>query len=141
MITKKSFLFASGLLSALLVFWRFGLGNFKVCELLSLPVNGDCPITIASAQGYLFIFVGVFLFSVIVFFLKDAMFKVWARFAMAWIVLTEIVIFITQDNYSGLIGWTKLSTAFSLTLLFLAVSFILIIWKGYTSRAAIKTQA
>ena len=125
-VTKKNVLILSGSLSFVLFLWT-GLGNFKLCDLLSISSSGDCPRTLGYRESYLLIFVGVFVFSLFLFLLKDEVFKAWVRFAVFWVVLTTFFILETQTDYGSFIGWTKNTTAIFCSFLFCVISLIVIL--------------
>ena len=47
-----------------------------------------------------------------------------------WVIITEVLVMITQDDYASFIGWTKSSTAWVMTFIFVIISIAVV---GVTS--------
>lgn len=74
----------------------------------------------------------LFLLSIIIYKMRDEVYRVWLRFAYVWVPLSMLLIFLAPE-YSG--DWmypiVKGTVAFFSSLLFIIISLILIIWKWF----------
>lgn len=140
MISKKTLLFVSGLLSVGLLVWNY-VGNYRICDLLiKAGSTGSCPFILTNIGINLLPTIPFFFLSLITYKMREDVYQSWARFAVVWVLLSMILIFLAPE-YSSSFGITlypvtKGSVAFISSLLFVIISLVLIIWKYFVSRRA-----
>lgn len=132
MISKKIFFIVSGLLSIGLFVLNY-IGNYRACDFF---MNGgsisNCPFVLTNIEMNLLPIIPLFLLSIIIYKMRDEVYRVWLRFAYVWVPLSMLLIFLAPE-YSG--DWmypiVKGTVAFFSSLLFIIISLILIIWKWF----------
>ncbi len=90
-----------------------------------------------NLAGYiLFPFPLVFLFSLITYFLPEAIFRAWIRFTTWWVPAQIVLTLLTPESSGGLFISLvdKQLTAIVLSFFFATISLVLIIWKSFVSR-------
>ncbi len=123
-LSKKNILITSSVLSVLgLILGRMSdagsCGQSDVCLLIA----------------YLLLsFVPIFIFSIIVYFLKDVAFISWRKMTGWWIIVTVILVAISPTEHADLVGFEKKTTLFLLTCFYILVSLLLIIYKSFQSQ-------
>jgi hypothetical protein len=71
----------------------------------------------------------------ITFFLRDEIFKFWIKFAFGWTFLSGMWVIFTPHHGSGALGIDdKPVTALSLSLFFIILSLLIILYKSYRLR-------
>ncbi len=79
---------------------------------------------------FLVVFIGLFIFSLITYFLPDRVFRLWSRFALVWIPLSMIAIAVSPEyggGWSGLYPVEKGTVAFAMSAVFVAVSALIVV--------------
>jgi len=130
MTKKNTFLVSIGLVFLSLVINPYVLGfcieNEKYCIFRSYSHTIGEPLFIISLS--------LMVCSLILFFMKDEVFKFWLKFAYIWIPLTSIFVIISPEYDSGLIPIEKESVSILFSVLFLLISIIIIISKSISLR-------
>jgi hypothetical protein len=126
MITKKNLLLISGVVTAAL-FLSNWIGTFKLCGGIEY---GQCmDITYAAIINFVPV-IGVFVISLVTFWMSDQIYRTWFKFARWSVPLSMFLILITPEYGGGLFNpIQKGSVAFALTILFFVISLIIILIK------------
>lgn len=122
LVTKKNVLIASGLITLCLLIWNY-IGNYAICD--SFFANGSkgaCPEILTQVGINLLPFLPLFLLSILASFLRPAIFKAWAKFALVWIPFTMLCIAAAPEYSQSLLPIVKGSVAFYLSILFVIIS-------------------
>lgn len=130
MLTKKTALVSSFLLTICLIFWDY-IGNYKLCDLLTEQGHaGDCPFMLANIE-YLLMPILFFLpLAFITYFMREEIYKAWFRFARWWIPLSIALIFLSPEYSSDwILPIEKGSVALTTSILFVCISIIVIALK------------
>jgi hypothetical protein len=96
--------------------------------------RGNCSDFFGEIAAVLSPVVLLFLFSIITYKMNGEVYKTWIWFARWWIPMTMFFVLITQESSNMLFSWSNKSTAGFLSLLFLVISLILIIYKSLKLR-------
>ena len=128
------------------VFWGSFLGVVIVPVVGSIFsydycfAQGHCPRlwdTIESITPIFFLFLPLFILSLITYWMREEVFRAWLRFAYWWIPLTMVLVLMTRDS-SGGFGIPSIVTRESVSMifsaLFLIISLILIAYKSFAIR-------
>ena len=87
---------------------------------------------------FLYIFLAHFLLSLITYKLREETFRTWFRFACGFVPLSIFLIFLARNSHGGSMGIPNIldqeTVAFLLSLLFLVISLILILYKSWNLR-------
>jgi hypothetical protein len=76
------------------------------------------------------IFPILFLLSIISFFIREQVFKLWLKFVYVWVPLSMILVFIMPDYGSPFMRINKPNTSLAMSGLFLIISLVIIISKS-----------
>lgn len=130
LVTKKKLLWVS-LVGVLIVPALGSIFSYDYCF-----AQGHCPRLweiIGSLTPIFFLFIPLFLLSLITYWMHEEVFLAWLRFTYWWIPLTILLVLMTKDS-SGGFGipdiLSRESVAMIFSALFLFISLILIIWKA-----------
>ena len=130
MIKKNILLITSGILAGFAIV----MGSFEPFRLCGdswrncMSINYDIDLVLIPI-------IPLFLFSLITYFMRDDVYRVWARFSYIWVPISMVLIFLAPEYSSSFIyPITKGSVAFISSLLFTLISLILIIWKYFATR-------
>ena len=134
LLTKKKVFWAS-LMGVAIVPVVGSIFSYDYCF-----VQGRCPHlwgAIESATPIFFLFLPLFLLSLITYWMREEVFRAWLRFAYWWIPLTILLVLMTEDG-SGGFGVPSIITKESVSMifsgLFLIISLLLIAQKSYQLR-------
>ena len=126
--TKKRVFWGSGTIVALLVL--LGTVGDQVCG----EGNIRCMVKITNIIQMLYPFFPLFFLSLITFWMREEIFRVWLRFACWWIPLTIILVAISPSTSADFQIIDREFVAMVFTLLFTLVSLILIAYKSLALR-------
>ena len=78
----------------------------------------------------------VFIFSIITYFLREEVFRIWARFTVWWVPLSfVIVLFASSRQSANIVGLSDQAIFGFLSWgLYVLVSFIIVVWKYVATR-------
>lgn len=132
MLTKKNVLLISGVVSVFLVSID-RIGTYQLCG----GYPGSCVDTLFNSSMLLFVFPFVFLFSLITYFLPEAVFRAWARFTTWWIPLQIVLVFLTPESFPGafISIIDRQVVAIILSGLFAIISLLIVLISWFRSRA------
>lgn len=130
MISKKTLLAVSGILSVLIVamgtlepfrlcggLWRECMDLNYIIDLLFLPI------------------IPLFILALITYKMRDEVYRAWLRFAYVWIPLSMLLIFLAPEySTDWMFPVVKGTVAFFSSILFVIISLILIVWKYVVAR-------
>lgn len=92
----------------------------------------------SAIAPYTLIFLPLFLFSLITYKMRDEVSRAWMYFAVVWVPLSIIAAAVTPDSPGGGFGPQisigKGDTAIVMSLLFVVISLIVIVWKYFATR-------
>ncbi len=127
--SKKIILIGSGVLATALIA-AFVVQYFCIQKDWN---NQSCYFLPGSLWAYTFIFIPIFIFSIITYFLNEKTFIVWRKFTLWWLLFSFILILIapTEDNFFGNI---KELAGFISAGGFVLFSTLLILYKSYKLR-------
>jgi|SRR3989338_4609629 len=130
MMSKKIWLLVSGIIVMLLIFWDV-VGNYRLCDFfIDNGSAGKCPSTLASLETMLLPVIPLFIFYLIVFFLKDDVYRTWSKFVIWWIPLSMLAIFMAPEySHDWMFRVEKGSVALAMSAIFIIVSVLIIIVK------------
>ena len=97
-------------------------------------INLSCTETFDPIAELIFIFIPFFIFSLITYKMREEVFKSWLKFSYWWILLSIFFILITPEYSNSLIPVERDSVSLFLSLLFLIISSILIVYKHFSSK-------
>ena len=133
MISKQKLLLGSGLASAVLLAANY-MGTFQLC---GAKQYGSCMETLASTIIVLIPILPLFLFSLITYWMPETIYRAWFKFALVWIPLSMLLIFISPEYSSDwMYRIEKGTVAFGMSALFVIISILIIggmyvrIWIG-----------
>ncbi|MFA5831093.1 MAG: hypothetical protein WC878_04670 [Candidatus Paceibacterota bacterium] len=130
-MTKKNVLLISSNLIVILCFLAY-IQTGDICYMKSWCRNFWEEINLLGA--ILFIFIPIFLFSLITYKMRDEVFRSWIHFSCWWIPLSTIVSLITPESSSSLFSLDGKKIAVASSFLFALISLILIIYKSVKLR-------
>ncbi len=125
MISKK------GLLSLSLI------GTIIFSFFIFLSAKGLCSYNFCSrphddSLATLFLpFFSIFIISIITYKMREEVYRAWFKFARIWIPLSLVLIFITPEYSEGLVPLDRGSVSFFLSVVFLVISLVIIIYKSF----------
>lgn len=133
MIKNKHLLIISGVTSVLLIVWEY-VGNYRLCEYVSSDGKlGNCPEILSSLELLLVFAIPLFVLTILIRFLSDAIYESWFRFVRWWIPLS---IFLTAVAPAYSHDWMfpieKGNVTFLMTSMFVVVSIIIITFKYFS---------
>ena len=120
-MTKRNTLLISGLISITIITINY-LGTYAICN-----SNRDCAHLLTNIIWILYIFVPLFLLSLITYKMQDEIFHKWLKFVYIWVPLTIILVLISPEYGNSLFPIEKDSVSFFMSVLFLLISIILIL--------------
>src|SRR3989344_3055223 len=124
MISKKTLLWSSGIITAILIILNW-IGTFKLC---GGQEYGQCMDFSYSLIIGFFPVIPLFILSFITYKMREEVYRAWLRFSYVWIPLSMILIFLAPQYASDwMFPIEKGTVAFFSSLL-------LIIWKYFSSR-------
>jgi hypothetical protein len=132
MLSKKRLLIISGVLSLLLVIVD-RIGNYQLCGVLydELEVRGCAGFLIGIEVSILLPTFAFFLFALITYFMREEVFRAWARFAVPAVLVSIVLAYLTPTDVGGGFGpqlsFGKGDTALIMSILFVLISIIIII--------------
>ena len=131
---KKILAFASTSGAILLLLWDH-IGNVHLCTSNGV-VNYDCLSFLSQTEIVLLPILPLAILSVITYFLREEIFKTWFFFAKIWVPLSIFLTLITPETTgsSFIPFYGRPHLALSMSVLFLVISLILIIWKYSATR-------
>src|SRR3989344_4320472 len=134
MISKKILLIVSGFFSIGLIIWNY-IGNYQVCDFFMKGGSiNNCPFILTSIGINLLPIIPLFLLSIIIYKMRDEVYRAWLRFAQWWIPLSMLLIFLAPEYTSDwMFPVVKGTVAFFSSILFLIISLLLIAWKYFTT--------
>jgi hypothetical protein len=133
MCSKKTLLIVSGAITVVLFVLNW-VGTFKLC---GGQEYGQCMDFSYGAIINLLPVVPLFLFSLITYKMRDDVYRAWLRLAQWWIPLSMLAIFLAPEYSSDwMFSIVKGTVAFFSSLLFVAISIVLILWKYFAARRA-----
>lgn len=121
----------SAVLSILIIVWDF-VGNYTICD--TVMTNGAetyCPEILTAAGLTVVPILPLFLFSLITYFMREEVFKLWVKVAIPLALVSMMLIYLTPEQYAGGFG-TQLSvgkgdTALASTVVLVVVSVVVIV--------------
>ena len=127
MMSKKIWLLVSGIIVMLLIFWDV-VGNYRLCDFfIDNGSAGSCPSTLASLETMLLPVIPLFIFYLILFFLKDDVYRTWSKFVIWWIPLSMLAIFMAPEySHDWMFRVEKGSVALAMSAIFIIVSILII---------------
>ncbi len=105
------------------------LGTYKVCGQYSV---GDCPVILHNFLGYLFIFIAVFMISLVTYKMRDEIFHSWLKVVYIFVPLTIILTILAPEYSESLLPITKGVVSFLFSVLFLLISIVIIFVKYFS---------
>ena len=130
MITKKSLLWFSGLLTGLVILWDY-VGNYKLC-------GGEVEVTCAHFLGNIelifFLVIPIFIFSLITYWMRNEVFSIWLKFTYFWIPVSVIAIILTPETTGSLFEIDKGFISLVFSALFVILSILIIIISNLLNR-------
>jgi hypothetical protein len=131
MITKKTLLIVSGAGTVLLLVLNW-VGTFKLC---GGQEYGQCMDTTYGIMINLLPILPLFLLSLITYKMRDEVYRAWLHFAYIWIPLSILAILLAPEYSSDwMFPIVKGTVAFFSSLIFVAVSLVIIAYKYTVSR-------
>lgn len=129
-MSKKVVLSVSGVLAAGLLVWDY-IGNYALCGYQGL---GTCVDQLASIEIAISPILPFFVAAIIVSCLRRDVFKSWLAFALPWLAISVVTIALTPDTPAPALGGPgfgigKGDAALALSVLFVLVSCVIIVWK------------
>ena len=77
----------------------------------------------------------IFLFSLLTYFLKEEIFRIWLRFTYWWVPLSFVMVIFSSDHSGGLLGISDQEIFGILTWgLYIIISLIIVVWKYVATR-------
>ena len=130
MMTKQKIFLISGIIT-ISFFVLDKIGTYQLCGRYAI---GNCPFLIHDILGTIIIFLPVFLISIIVYKMRDEVYRSWIKFTQIWVPLTILLIIISPEYGNSLLPIEKGSVSFFMSLLFLVISLVIIITKSVSLR-------
>ena len=122
MITRKSLLTISGIISVGLVIVGT-TGTYALCR-----NEEDCIKILHFAFLNLVPIFPLFIFSLITYWMPETIYRAWFKFALVWIPLSMLLIFISPEYSSDwMYRIEKGSVAFGMSALFVIISTLIIV--------------
>jgi hypothetical protein len=105
------------------------IGGNKTLDFWCGENNYDCRSNLLYFNSYLFLFLPILLFSIITYFIKEEVFRVWLKFTYWYFPVYILVILFLSDNSGGFFSYLLSSKFFAVTLsgLYIIISFFLVL--------------
>lgn len=134
MLTKKNVLVVSGLIGGGLLLLE-PIKTSTICGMGST----SCIDTVFLIAMLLYVFPFVFLFSLITYYLPEAVFRAWVNFAKWWVPIQILLVYLTPESSGGyfVVLMDKQFAAIILSGLFVLISLGIIVWKSIAARRPI----
>ena len=124
------------------VLWIGFLGVIVfITSVFSIDINLCPPYSYSSCSQFfsvfgeiIFVFTSLFLLSLITYKMRDDIFQSWFKLVRIWVPLTIILVLISPEYGNSLFPIEKGSVSFFMSVLFLIISIILIIYKSLSLR-------
>lgn len=127
MITKRNLLIWSGAGSATLLILN-QIGTYRLC---GSNEYGLCMDNLSNVMLVFYPIIPLFIISLIVYFLRDEIFRAWIRFVYLWIPLSMFAILVAPEYGNAFLPIEKGTVAGFFSLLFIIVSIIIITIKHF----------
>ena len=126
MMTKKQILWIGflGIIAFLVSVFSI---DIKLCPSYSYS---SCSQFFSFFGETIFIFIPLFLLSLITYKMRDNIFQTWFKFARIWVPLTIILVLLSPEYGNALLPVEKGTVSFFMSALFLIISLIIIIYKS-----------
>ena len=110
------------------------IGTYTLCAWAGQQDTG-CIDVLSNTMVNFFPVISFFLFSLITYKMRNEVYSAWLRFSYVWIPLSMTAIFLAPE-YSGDLMYPieKGSVALITSLLFVVISFLIIVWKYFATR-------
>lgn len=141
-MTKKIVFWISGIITLLVIILN-QIGTYKLCgvgvsstffsSFFSL-FNKSCVDPLANLIIIFIIFIPLFLLSLITYKMRNEIFRAWLKFAYVWIPLTLVLTILAPEYDQSLLPITKGVVSFLMSVLFLIISFLIILIKYFSLR-------
>lgn len=131
MMNKKILSIVSGLGTVVLL----GLNYVGTSQLCGGRQHTICMGNLYNVIINLFPIVSLFLVSLIVYKMRDEVFRTWSRFAVVWIPLSMFLVLIAPEYGHAFMPIEKGTVAGFSSLLFVIISVVIIMWKYLTTRS------
>ncbi len=132
-ILQKPLLTITGLITCLLIVVNF-IGTYPLCH----NEAGQCVDNIFNSFVFLETLVPVFIFSLVTFFMRQEIYQTWIKVALGWLVISIILIAVTQDQpaagFGPQISFGKGDVALLTSALSVIISLAAIAWGWSASR-------
>ena len=125
-MTKKKVLIV-GLISIALFVISIFSQEIRLCPVYSYS---SCSSFFDMFAENIFVFIPLFLLSLITYKMQDEIFHTWLKFTYVWVPLTIILTFLSPEYGNSLLPIEKSSVSFVMSFLFLLISLIIIITKS-----------
>jgi len=124
----------------LLVLSILGVLLFDV--FLTISFKGLCSFSYICDRAHddsmvyvFFLFIPLFIFSLITYKMREGIFESWWKFARIWIPLSMLAILVAPSyTHNWIFPITKGTVAVTLSVLFVIISLVLIIWQSVKER-------
>ena len=127
---KKSNVLIIGTTGSLILFYvaYISINGLCIYKYLCSRLHDD------SMMAVFLPFIPLFLLSLVTYKMRDETFHVWLKFTYVWVPLTIILTFLSPEYGNSLLPIEKSSVSFTMSLLFLFISLIIIISKSLSLR-------
>ena len=129
-MTKKILLFLSLIISIITLTTSY-LGTSTFCG-----DSLDCMRFVADMLRSVFVFIPVFILSIILYKMRDGIYQSWFKFVRVWIPLTIFLTIISPSYGHGLLPIEKSSVSFFMSILFFLISLIIILTKSLSKKSS-----
>ena len=117
------------------------LGVLLFGVFLTISFKGLCSFSYICDRAHddsmvyvFFLFIPLFIFSLITYKMREGIFESWWKFARIWIPLSMLAVIISPSYGNWMIPIEKGTVAFALSVLFVIISLVLIIWQSVKER-------
>jgi len=124
---KTKLVLVSGVISIVLIL--IYIGTYSTCNNVF-----ECTEVLYAAMLVLFPIIPLFIFSLITYKMREEVYQVWWKFARIWIPLSMLAVIISPSYGNWMIPIEKGTVAFALSVLFVIISLVLIIWQSVKER-------
>lgn len=134
---RNNILVVSGLVTSGLFIWNY-IGNYKICDSLTMGgSSSNCPFVLTDLGINLLPVMPFFIFTLITYKMRDEVYRAWLRFSLIWVPLSMFLIFLAPEySTDWMYPITKATVAFLSSVIYCAISGLLIAWKYFVSRRA-----